>query len=237
MLRKTVMLTLIIAAVAFMGSCTKATKLTGTLILQTGQSGDVQNSKVQLFVSQDLTGSPVMEVASKQNTTVNSPFEFADPVEGYYYLVAWKDLNGDGVISDKDIVGIHGGTYSPGHGGSQVMVKDGQTTDCGEIVMNIFKELKVSASGSRSQGGTATDVSYSFNYDVTLTRFSVVFPDEPGVEYEDSRQLGARTAGTTYTSDGWNMQGAQMPTGNHIVRFQGTWETTAIDISVTVAVN
>jgi hypothetical protein len=236
MLRKTVMLALIVAAVAFMGSCTKATRLTGTLILQTGQSGDVQNSKVQLFVSQDLTGSPVMEVASKQNTTVNSPFEFTDPVEGYYYVIAWKDLNGDGVISDKDIVGIHGGTYSPGHGGSQVMVKDGQTTDCGEIVMAIYKELKTTTSGSRSDGGYQTDLVFSFNYDVTLSRFSVVFPDEPGVEYEDNTVIGAKTAGTQSTSS-WRYGTNLMPAGNHILRFQGTWETTAFDISVTVAVN
>ena len=161
MLKKTVLLALIVVAVAFMGSCTKATKLTGTLILQTGQSGDVQNCKVQLFVSQDLTGSPVKEVASQQNTTVNSPFAFDDPVEGCYYLIAWKDLNGDGVVSDKDIVGIHGGTYTPGHGGSQVEVKDGKTTDVGEIVMLIYKELKISASGSRSNGGIQTDLTYS----------------------------------------------------------------------------
>jgi hypothetical protein len=237
MLKKTVLLALIVVAVTFMGSCTKATKLIGTLILQTGQSGDVQNCKVQLYVSSDLTGSPVKEVASQQNTTVNSPFEFTDPVEGYYYLIAWKDLNGDGVVSDKDIVGIHGGTYRPGYGGSQVTVKDGKTEDVGEIVMLIYKELKISASGSRSQGGAVTDVSYSFNYDVSLTRFSIVFPDEPGVEYEDSRQLGARAAGTTYTSDGWNIGGGQMPTGSHIVRFQGTWDLTAFDVSVTVAVN
>jgi hypothetical protein len=237
MLKKTVLLALIVVAVAFMGSCTKATKLIGTLILQTGQTGDVENCKVQLFVSQDLTGNPVKEVASKQNTTVNSPFEFDDPVEGYYYLIAWKDLNGDGVVSDKDIVGIHGGTYKPGYGGSQVEVKDGKTTDVGEIVMLIYKELKITASGSRSNGGAQTDFSYSSNYDINLTRFSVVFPDEPGVEYEDASQLGAKTAGTPYTSNGWNMGGATMPTGSHILRFQGTWETTAFDISVTVAVN
>ncbi len=234
MLRKTVLLALIVVAVAFMGSCTKATKLTGTLILQTGQSGDVQNSKVQLFVSQDLTGSPVMEVASKQNTTVNSPFEFTDPVEGYYYLVAWKDLNGDGVISDKDIVGIHGGTYSPGHGGSQVMVKDGQTTDCGEIVMNIFKELKISASGSRANGGIETKFAYSFNYDVTITSLTITFPGYNPIA--DAPAPGAKTAGTSYDSDTYNLGGDPMPTGAHTLHFIGTWEGNAFDITVTVVV-
>jgi hypothetical protein len=232
MLKRTVLLALVVAAVAFMGSCTKPTKLIGTLILQTGQSGDVQNCKVQLFVSSDLTGSPVMEVASKQNTTVNSPFEFNDPVEGYYYLIAWKDLNGDGVVSDKDIVGIHGGTYRPGYGGSQVTVKDGQTTDVGEIVMLIYKELKISASGERVNGLLETNFTYSFNYDVTLTSLTITFPGYTPVN--DPSAAGAKTAGTSYHSDGWNTGGGVMPTGAHTLRFIGTWESNAFDITVTV---
>jgi hypothetical protein len=209
-------------------------KLVGTLILQTGQSGDVQNCKVQLFVSSDLTGSPVMEVASKQNTTVNSPFEFTDPVEGYYYLIAWKDLNGDGVVSDKDIVGVHGGTYRPGHGGSRITAKDGTTTDVGEIVMLIYKELKISASGERVNGGTETNFTYSFNYDVTITSLTITFPGY--VPVIDPAAPGAKTAGTSYHSDGWNTGGNQMPTGTHTLEFIGTWEGTAFDVIVTVVV-
>jgi hypothetical protein len=234
MLKKTVLLALVLVAVTFMGGCTKATKLTGTLILQTGQSGDVQNCRVQLFVSQDLTGNPVMEVASKQNTTVNSPFEFDNPVEGYYYLLAWKDLNGDGVVSDKDIVGVHGGTYSPGHGGSQVTVKDGTTTDVGEIVMLIYKELKISASGERVNGGIQTNFTYSFNYDVTITSLTITFPGFTPIADPDAP--GAKTAGTSYHSEGWNTGGSPMPTGNHTLEFVGSWEGTAFDIIVTVAI-
>jgi len=237
MLKRTVLLALIVVAVALMGSCTKeepVTKLVGALILQTGQSGDVQNCKVQLFVSSDLTGSPVMEVASQQNTTVNSPFEFTDPVEGYYYLIAWKDLNGDGVVSDKDIVGIHGGTYRPGYGGSQVTVKDGQTTDVGEIVMLIYKELVIEASGVRVSDGTETDFTYRFNYDVTLSSLTVNWPG--GGSDVDQFAPGAKTAGATYTS-AWQAGGAQMPSGNHVLNFVGTFEGTAFDVDVIVTVN
>jgi len=234
MLKKIVLLALVVVAVAFMGSCTKATKLTGTLILQTGQSGDVQNCRVQLFVSQDLTGNPVMEVPSKQNTTVNSPFEFDNPVEGYYYLLAWKDLNQDGVLSDKDIVGIHGGEYRPGYGGSQVTVKDGQTTDVGDIVMLIYKQLKISASGERVNGATQTNFTYSFNYDVTITSLTITFPGFTPVVDPDAP--GAKTAGTSYHSEGWNTGGAQMPTGSHTLEFVGSWEGTAFDIIITVVI-
>lgn len=238
MLKKTVLLALIVVAVTFMGSCTKATKLIGTLILQTGQSGDVQNSKVQIFVSSDLTGTPVKEVASQQNTTVNSPFEFTDLVEGYYYLIAWKDLNGDGIVSDRDIVGVHGGTYRPGYGGSQVTIKDGKTADVGEIAMLIYKQLTVTASGTRTPGRDTTNFTYSFNYDVNLTKLTIEFPVDPGVEYEDSTQPGNKTAFLPYSSNGWNMGGATMPTGSHIIRCQGTWSgTTVFDIKTTVTVN
>lgn len=238
MLKKSVLLALVAVTSLLFVTCEKQTGLTGTLILQTGQTGDVQNCKVQLFVSSDLTGNPVKEVGSEASgNTTRSAFEFQDLVPGYYYLLAWKDLNGDGVVSDRDIVGIHGGDYRPGYGGSQVTVIDGKTEDVGEIVMLIYKELKLTASGSRSQAGAVTDFTYSPNYDITISRFSIVFPDEPGVEYEDSRQVGAKTGGQTYLSDGWNMGGAPMPTGQHILRFQGTWETTAFDISVTVNVN
>jgi len=234
MLKKTVLLALIVVAVAFMGSCTKATKLTGTLILQTGQSGDVQNCKVQLFVSSDLTGSPVKEVASQQNTTVNSPFTFDDPVEGYYYLIAWKDLNSDGVVSDKDIVGIHGGSYTPGHGGSQVEVKDGKTTDVGEIVMLIYKELEITASGERVNGGLETNFTYTYNYDVTITSLTVTFPGySPST---DPDAPGAKAAGT-YHSNGWNNGVGAMPTGNHTLEFVGTFEGNAFDVIVTVPVS
>jgi len=234
MLKKTVLLALVAVAVVFMGSCTKATKLIGTLILQTGQSGDVQNCKVQLFVSSDLTGSPVMEVASQQNTSVNSPFTFDDPVEGYYYLIAWKDLNSDGVVSDKDIVGIHGGSYRPGYGGSQVTVKDGKTTDVGEIVMLIYKELKVTASGSRANGGIETNFTYSYNYDVTITSLTITFPGyAPEI---DPDAPGFKAAGT-YNSNGWNIGGGMMPTGAHTLQFIGTWDGTPFDITVTVTVS
>jgi len=194
----------------------------------------VQNCRVQLFVSQDLTGNPVMEVPSKQNTTVNSPFEFDNPVEGYYYLLAWKDLNQDGVLSDKDIVGIHGGEYRPGYGGSQVTVKDGQTTDVGDIVMLIYKQLKISASGERVNGATQTNFTYSFNYDVTITSLTITFPGFTPVVDPDAP--GAKTAGTSYHSEGWKTGGAQMPTGSHTLEFVGSWEGTAFDIIITVVI-
>ncbi|MFO7638876.1 MAG: hypothetical protein R6X14_06215 [bacterium] len=216
--------------------CDKPTKLIGTLILQTGQTGDVQNAKVQLFLSSDLTGNPVKEVASMSaGNASRSQFEFVDVLPGYYYLLAWKDLNGDGQLSDRDIVGIHGGTYLPGHGGTQVTVSEGKTSDVGDVVMMIYKELKTTAGGTRAQGGVVTNFSYSFNYDLTLSSLTITFPGFDPITDPDAP--GAKTAGVTYTSEGWNTGGGQMPTGDHLLRFQGTWEGAAFDITVTVSVN
>uniref|UniRef100_A0A7C4CD23 Uncharacterized protein n=1 Tax=candidate division WOR-3 bacterium TaxID=2052148 RepID=A0A7C4CD23_UNCW3 len=238
MVRRTVVLALLAAAIVALPGCSKPTRVIGRLVLAPGQTGDVQNCRVELYVSSDLTGNPVKFVASEASGQANqSPFEITDVIEGYYYLLAWKDMNGDGVVSDKDIVGVHGGTYRHGYGGTQVTVTKGQTKDVGDIQMMIYKELKATASGSRSQGGTVTDFSYSFNYDVTLSKFTVEFPDEPGVEYEDPGQIGAKLAGTTYQSAGWNMGGLPMPSGNHILRFTGTWDGTAFTLAVNVSVN
>ena len=234
MLKRTVLLALVVITMALIGGCTKPTKLTGKLILQTGQSGDVQNCKVQLYVSSDLTGSPVKEVASQQNTAVNSPFEFTDVVEGYYYLIAWKDLNGDGVVSDKDIVGIHGGTYTPGHGGSQVSVITGKTTDVGEIVMLIFKQLKITTTGTRYDDNQYTEFSYSFNHNVTLNSLTVNWPGSGSDP--DQYAPGAKTAGTLYYSN-WYGGGGSMPTGDHVLNFKGDDEGTSFDVNVVVTVN
>ncbi len=232
MLKKTVLLALILVAVTFMGSCTQATKLIGTLLLQPGQTGDVQNTRVELYEKADLTGSPVMFVASKTGTASQSDFEFTDVIEGYYYVLAWKDLSGDGVVSDGDIVGVHGGTYKPGEGGTQVTVTKDKTTDVGNIEMLIYKELKISASGERVNGGIATNLTYSFNYDVTITSLTITFPGlTPAV---DPDAPGAKSAGTNYHSDGWNTGGGQMPTGAHTLEFIGTWEGNAYDVVVTV---
>lgn len=233
MLKKSVLVTVIVVAVALLAGCTKPTKLTGTLLLQPGQTGDVQNSRVELYEKADLTGTPVKFVASTNNTISNSPFEFTDVIEGYYYILAWKDLNGDGVVSDKDIVGVHGGTYKPGYGGTMVTVNKGKTTPVGDIEMLIYKELKIAATGVRTNAGLVTEFTYSFNYDVTLTSLTIAWPG--GGSNSDPTAPGAKTAGTQYESI-WNAGGAEMPAGSHILTFVGTFEGVAFDFDVAVGV-
>jgi uncharacterized protein (DUF2141 family) len=220
---------LVVLVVALTLSCPKkVTGIKGKLILQTGQSGDVRNCRVQLFVSSDLTGNPVKEVASAATGVdqTKSDFEFTDLVANYYYILAWKDLNGDGKVSDKDIVGINGGTYRPGYGGSQVTVTDNKETDVGEITMLIYKELNLSASTSLDVNNLMS-VDYSFNYDVTVSSFAV-----EGVG--DATQNGAKTATTIYHSTGWNVGGNTPPAGPYVLTIGGTWDGAAFSITDTV---
>ncbi len=212
----------------------KETGIKGRLILQTGQSGDVRNSRVRLFVSSDLTGSAVKEVASDATGVdqTKSEFEFTNVVQGYYYLLAWKDLNGSGIVDNNDIVGVHGGTYTPGSGGTQITVTDGNMTDVGDIVMLIYKELLLTVSGVRDGNGWL-DFTYSFNDNCTVTSWTLTIPG--GQSASDPTQNGAKTANTQYHSDDWAYSGgAPLPSGDYTVTIAGTWGTTNFTLTHTM---
>jgi len=227
-MKKLVVLVVMLVVALTLSCPKKVTGIKGKLILQTGQTGDVRNCRVQLFQSSDLTGNAVKEVASSATGVdqTKSDFEFTELVAGYYYILAWKDLNGSSVVDDRDIVGIHGGTYRPGYGGSQVTVTDNKQTDVGEIVMLIYKELILNASASRD-ANQLMSVDYSFNYDVTVASFKV-----EGVD--DATQYGNKTAGTVYHSEGWHVGGNTPPAGPYIVSIGGTWQGAAFSITDTV---
>jgi len=237
-LRKLTVIAVLIVGVAMLGRCTKETKLIGTLILQTGQTGDVQNCRVQLFVSSDLTGNPVKEVGSDVSGNIaRSEFEFTDVLPGYYYLLAWKDLNNDGELSGGDIVGIHGGTYTPGYGGTQVTVSEGKTVDVGDVVMLLYVgDLVVTVTGVRSNGNEETNFTYSFSEDCNLESMTIAWPD--GGSNEDVAAPGDKDAGTNYTSGPWSIiGGGEMPAGVHTLNFTGSWAGGDFDIDVDVNVN
>jgi hypothetical protein len=100
--------------------------------------------------------------------------------------------------------------------------------------MLIYKELKIAATGVRTNGNQVTEFSYSFNYDITLTSLTISWPG--GGADADPTAPGAKTASTVYTSV-WNAGGAEMPAGNHILKFVGTFEGAAFDVDVAVGVN
>ncbi len=227
---------LVLAVVTLMGltlSCPeKTTGVKGQLILQTGQTGDVRNCRVQLFVSSDLTGNPVKEVASEATGVdqTKSDFLIENVLPQYYYLLAWKDLNGNGKVDHLDIVGVNGGTYRPGYGGTQVTVTDGKITDVGQIVMIIYKELILSISASLGPNNL-TRFTYSFNDNCDVTGFRV--SDLQGNYADDTGQAGHKTANTQYYSDGWNSNGNPL-SGTFIVTLSGSYNNAAFALADTL---
>lgn len=210
----------------------KTTGIKGQLILQTGQTGDVRNCRVQLFVSSDLTGNPVKEVASTATGVdqTKSDFLFEDVLPQYYYLLAWKDLNGSGKIDHLDIVGVNGGAYRPGYGGTQVTVTDGKITDVGQVVMNIYKQLILSVTASLGPNNL-TRFTYSFNDDCDVTGFRV--SDLQGNYADDPAQAGHKTANTQYSSDNWNTNGNPL-SGTFIVALSGSYNGAAFVLADTL---
>lgn len=226
----------LVAAMCLTLSCPfgKATGVKGQLILQTGQTGDVRNCRVRLFVSQDLTGSPVKEVASEATGVdeTKSDFLFEDVLAGYYYLLAWKDLNGSGKVDHLDLVGVYGGTYRPGYGGSQLTVQEGKITDVGQIVMMIYKELQLSVSATRDANGWIT-FTYSFNDDCDVTSWSFTGP--AGIQASDTDQVGHKTANTQYQSSGWRYEdGTPLPSGTYTITVMGSYGGDAFTLVATV---
>lgn len=222
---------ILIVALMIIGlSCAKKeTGIIGKLILQTGQQGDVRNSRVRLFIQQDLTGNPVEEVASDSTGVdkTTSEFEFTDVSPNHYYLLAWKDLNNSGEVDNLDIVGVYGGTYGPGYGGSQLQVTEGEMTDVGNIVMYIYKELTLTTSHEKTAEGWLAFF-YEFNDACYVSNWSFTLPG--GSIYYDQDQIGNKSANTKYRSPVENQVywaadtlGSPMPTGNYIITISGNY--------------
>jgi len=232
---KKIFAVLVIALLVVGIGCTKKTGVTGQLILQTGQTGDVRNCRVRLFVSSDLTGAAVKEVASDATGVdqTKSTFEITDVVEGYYYLLAWKDLNGSGVVDNNDIVGVHGGTYTPGYGGTQVTVKEARMTDVGDIVMLILKQLTLSTNYTWNANGFLS-FTYRFNDDCSVSSWQLTVPD--GSTGADNTQTGAKTANTDYVSEWWSFNGGAMPVGTYIITIGGTFSGDNFSVADTFSV-
>lgn len=234
---------LLVIALAIVGiGCSKKTGIKGRLILQTGQTGDVRGCRVQLFIQSDLTGNAVKEVASDATGTdqTKSEFEFTDVLPNYYYLVAWKDLNNSSVRDNGDIIGVYGGTYRPGYGGTQLQVSDGKMTDAGDIVMYIYKELILTTRYVwEPVNNEWIAFYYKFNDACSVTNWSFTFPD--GTVITDSDQNGSKAADTEYRApldpNYWFwFNGNPVPTGNYIITVSGTWSGSNFTLADTLNV-
>lgn len=243
MLKKLVLIAVAMVVVAGFISCDilgGATGVKGKLILEPGQTGDVRNARVELYEKSDLTGDPVKYGQSSSEGTDQSEaeFEIADVLSGYYYLLAWKDMDGDGDISGGDLVGVNGGSYTAGEGGQQLTIEDGKMTDVGNISMKIFVEpVAVVVTGSiktDNDGYEYAEYTYTFNKDVTLTSVTL---NAPGYNpYSPDSETGTRNSDQVYSFNVyfWNGAEYEVPSGTHSFVFQGTDDEGAFTLNVDI---
>lgn len=213
------------------------TGVKGKLILEPGQTGDVRNARVELYQKSDLTGDPikVVQSASEGTDLSEAEFEITDVLAGYYYLLAWKDMDGDGDISGGDLVGVYGGTYTPGEGGQQLTIEDGKMADAGNITMMIFVEpTAVAVTGTKKTDGDGyeyAEYSYIFNKDVTLSSVTLTVSGYPS--YTPDTEKGTRNGDQAYTFPVYFYNGAEyeVPSGTHNLRFVGSDDEGSFDLS------
>ncbi|MFO7639124.1 MAG: hypothetical protein R6X14_07515 [bacterium] len=215
--------------------CRQETAVVGELILESGHVGDVRASRVELHATFDLSEAPVAAVTSDDGRDERrSAFHLSGMPAGSYYLLAWQDVDRDGRISDRDIVGVRDGSYRPGYGGTPVEVFDGAETDVRNVTVSTWRDPVASVTGRRSAAFDTTEFLFGFNYDLELTALSVTFPGLGTLLDPDAP--GPKLAGVEYVSGGWVRGGAEMPAGRHVLHLTGRLEGESFNLALPVDV-
>lgn len=147
-------------------------------------------------------------------------------------------MDGDGEISDLDLVGVYGGTYTAGEGGQRLTIEDGKMTDVGNITMMIYIEpvavLLVGLKKVNNDGYEYAEYTYTFNKDVNLTSVTLNVSGYPA--YTPDTETGTRSGDTPYSFDVYFTDGQNVfvPSGTHTLTFVGTADGDPFDITVSV---
>ena len=216
---------LALTAVLPLLACTQPTAVSGTLKRESGIQGDVRGSRVELHELFDLSDAPAYSVESEQGEDARfSDFRFEEVAPGEYYVLAWKDIDGDGAVSDGDLAGVRGSRYKPESGGTPVEVTEGFQANAGAIELFEYYEPLDSVYGLRSfPAGDTTGFAFSFKHDLELRSLSIAFPGLG--TFTDPEAPGEKFAGEWYFSGNWSLAGGEeMPSGTHVLSFRGTLE-------------
>lgn len=106
------------------------TQISGIAELQGG--GDLSRAKVYLFDQYPTTTYPDKFVLVAGNGT-KAVFNIEDIAPGDYYILIWKDVDGNGSATVNDLIGWYGsGNYhSPSY--DKIQIISGETFNCGTL--------------------------------------------------------------------------------------------------------
>jgi len=103
--------------------------ISGTLSLQAGMSGDLNNTRVAIYADLvDWANDLVLTSVGASGSGGSASFTLSNITPGTYYLDAWKDVNNNTLFDTGDLYGWYGSAAYPGGSISPLMVSAGQTT-------------------------------------------------------------------------------------------------------------
>lgn len=218
-----------------LAGCHRPGRLSGVLVLAPGVGVDISGSQVELLAQED-TGFLVLAVTTSGpvDRFGQSHYEMDNLSEGARFLRAWKDMDGDGRIGDRDLVGVLRGQFRRGYNGESFWLYDDVLNRADPVELTVFFELEVAVSARRVRGDSVTEFSYSFNHDVLLNSLQITFPMLGS--YLDAQGAGHRRACSTYWSSGWRLTNGVMPAGEHLLRLRGAALDTLFDTTLAVVV-
>lgn len=102
--------------------------ITGTLTLQAGVTGELNNTRVAIYTSyDDWLNDRVLDFVAASGSGNTATFTLSDVTPGNYYLDAWKDVDNSGTWNTDDLFGVYGTTQWPTPTLSPFSVSAGET--------------------------------------------------------------------------------------------------------------
>jgi uncharacterized protein (DUF2141 family) len=102
--------------------------ITGTLTLQAGVTGDLNNTRVAIYISYaDWAADRVLKSVAATGSGASATYTITDVTPGNYYLDAWKDVDNSATWNSDDLFGVYGQTLWPSPQFTPFSVSAGQT--------------------------------------------------------------------------------------------------------------
>jgi len=131
---------LVVSAVSCGGEDTPTTAtITGTLTLQAGVTGDLNNTRVAIYTSyDDWAADRVLKSIAASGSGATATYTITDVAPGNYYLDAWKDTDNSMTWNLGDLFGVYGQSLWPAPQFTPFSVSAGETFTA-DVVMIVLQ--------------------------------------------------------------------------------------------------